>query len=55
MGKLEKLIPWIIATVASYVGWYLGAKGGIFLAFVLSMVGFGFGAYFGKKWVKENL
>jgi hypothetical protein len=55
MGKLEKLIPWIAATALSYVGWYLGAKAGTFMAFVLSMVGFGFGVYFGKKWVRENL
>jgi len=55
MGKLEKLIPWVAATALSYVGWYLGDKMGIFMAFVLSMVGFGIGLYYGKKWVAENI
>jgi len=55
MGKIEKLIPWAAATALSYVGWYIGAKGGIFLAFIVSMVGFAVGLYYGKKWVAENI
>ena len=55
MAKLEKLIPWIAGTVLSYVGWGIGAKVSIFLAFILSMVGLGIGVYYGKKWVAENI
>jgi hypothetical protein len=55
MTKLEKLIPWIATVICSYAGWYLGIKGGIFLAFILSIVAGGVGLYFGKKWVAENL
>ena len=55
MTKLEKLIPWIAATVLSYAGWYLGVKGGLMLAFMLSIVGGGVGLYYGKKWVADNL
>ena len=55
MGKLEKLIPWFAGMIASYGGWYLGALGGMFLGFMLSIVGFGVGLYFGKKWVAQNL
>lgn len=55
MGKLEKLIPWFAGMIASYGGWYLGALNGMFLGFMLSIVGFGVGVYFGKKWVAENL
>jgi hypothetical protein len=55
MAKLEKLIPWIAATIGSYAGWFLGAKVGIFTAFLVSIVLGGVGLYVGKKWVAENL
>lgn len=53
--QIQKVVPWVATMVGSYAGWYLGVKGGIFFAFLLSIVGGGVGLYFGKKWVMENL
>ena len=51
----SKMIPWVTGMVGSYAGWFLGAKLGIFMAFVLSIVGTGVGIYFGRKWMLEHL
>ena len=50
-----KMIPWLAALVGSYVGWYLGAKFGMFAGLMLSLVGMAVGGYYGAKWVRENL
>jgi hypothetical protein len=55
MAKLEKLIPWIAATIGAYAGWFLGVKLGLFVAFLLSVILGGVGLYLGKKWVADNL
>jgi hypothetical protein len=46
---MTKAIVMIVTTVTSGIGWWLGARFGIMTAFVLSMVGFGFGMWYGKK------
>ena len=50
-----KMIPWLASVIGSYVGWYVGAKFGMFAAIMLSIVGAGVGLYYGNKWVRENL
>lgn len=51
-----KLIPWLTGMVGSYAGWFLGDRlGGIFMAFILSIVGTGVGIYYGRKWMLQNL
>ena len=46
---MNKLIGGIGATLGSAVGWWLGARGGFFMAFVVSMVGTGLGLYWGRR------
>jgi hypothetical protein len=46
---MRKLLMLVWSTVFSYVGWWLGAKVGIMTAFMVSMVGLGFGMWFGRK------
>jgi hypothetical protein len=52
---MNKLVPWFTSTIVSYAGWWLGAKLGIMTAFMLSMVGFGVGMWYGRKWLAEHL
>ncbi len=51
MGTLVGMVG---ATIGGYAGWYLGKPGGLYLAFVLSIVGTALGGYWGKRWVSEN-
>jgi hypothetical protein len=46
---MKRLFGLIGATLGGYLGWWLGAFGGIMTAFVLSMVGTGFGIYLGRQ------
>ena len=46
---MNKLLGGIGATVGGALGWWLGARGGFFLAFVVSMVGTGIGLYWGRR------
>jgi len=52
---MKKLIPWVAMVVASYAGWWLGAKAGIMTAFMVSIVAGGVGLYIGRRWVLDNL
>jgi hypothetical protein len=45
---MSKLFSFIGATVGSYAGWFIGAKFGLMTAFIVSMVGTGFGIYYGR-------
>ena len=49
-----KLFGFVGATVGGYAGWALGALAGPFTAFVVSMVGTGFGMYWGRR-LAQNL
>ena len=46
---MGKLFSFIGATIGSYAGWALGANVGFYTAFLVSMVGMGFGIYFGRR------
>ncbi len=48
------LIPTILATVLGAVGWKLGALVGTWTGAVLSIIGTGFGYYYGRK-IKESV
>jgi F0F1-type ATP synthase assembly protein I len=50
---MKKLASLVGATVGGYAGWYLGALAGTMTAFMVSMVGTGFGMYYGVKIAKR--
>jgi hypothetical protein len=50
MGKLSMLVG---STVGSYAGWWLGAHAGLMTAFVVGMVGTGFGLYCGRRFAER--
>ena len=46
---MKKLLALVGSTAGSSLGWWLGARGGIMAAFMLSVVGAGFGIYAGLR------
>jgi hypothetical protein len=48
-----KLIPYLAAIVAGWIGWMIGRRGGVFTAYVLSVVGTAVGLYYGRRLVKR--
>ena len=46
---MSKLFAFIGATIGGWLGWWAGAQIGIMTAFILSMVGTGFGIYYGRR------
>jgi hypothetical protein len=54
-ASMNKLVPWVTTTIGSSIGWWIGAKVGIMTAFMVSMVGFAAGLYYGRKWLADNL
>ena len=46
---LTKLMSFIGATIGGAIGWWAGDRGGLVTAFMLSMVGTGFGMYYGRQ------
>jgi uncharacterized membrane protein YeaQ/YmgE (transglycosylase-associated protein family) len=53
-GLMTKLLGFVGATVGGYAGWALGALAGTFMAFVVSMIGTGFGLYWGRR-IAQNI
>lgn len=51
---MTKLLGFVGATVGGYAGWALGAFAGTFMAFVVSMIGTGFGMYWGRR-IAQNI
>jgi hypothetical protein len=49
-----KLLGFVGATVGGYAGWAIGALAGPFTGFVVSMIGTGFGLYWGRR-LAQNL
>jgi hypothetical protein len=47
---MKKLVVFVTTTVGSAAGWWLGSDYGIMTAFILSVIGFGVGMYFGKRY-----
>ncbi len=52
---MKRLLGMIGAGLGSAVGWWLGAKIGFMTAFMLSMVGTGFGLYYGSRAARQWL
>ena len=46
---MSKLLTLLGATLGGAIGWWLGARLGTMTAFVVSMVGTGFGVYAGRR------
>lgn len=52
---MAKLLWFIGATVGGWVGWWLGEQfGGVFTAFVVSMVGTGAGIYWARRYTADH-
>ena len=51
----RKVIPWLVAAVAAYAGWRIGAPLGLSTAFILAIAGAAVGIHYGRVWVTENL
>src|SRR5688500_7751766 len=47
--KLATILSLAGATIGGWAGWIIGAPISVMLAFVLGMIGTGFGMYFGTK------
>jgi hypothetical protein len=50
---MKKLLILAGTTIGSSIGWWLGAKVGLMTAFMVSIVGTGFGMYYGNR-VAQN-
>jgi len=50
---VTKLLVLICTTVFSSIGWALGARVGPMTGFILSMVGFGVGMWYGRRWAER--
>ena len=46
---MGKLLAFVGATAGGYAGWALGAPGGTFSAFLVSIVGTAVGVYYGRR------
>jgi hypothetical protein len=51
---MKKLCIFIGTTIGSSVGWWAGDKFGFMTAFMLSIVGTGFGMYYGVRFAREH-
>ena len=51
---MTKVLAITGATVGGYAGWALGALVGPFTAFMVSMIGTGFGMYWGRR-IAQNI
>ena len=51
---MEKLCIFIGTTIGSSIGWWAGNKIGFMSAFMLSIVGTGFGMYYGVRFAREH-
>ena len=52
---MRMLITLIGASLGGWSGWWLGANVGLMTGFVLSIIGMGFGHYFAKRFIRDNL
>jgi uncharacterized membrane protein YfcA len=50
---LKTLAVFVVSSLGGSLGWWLGSLAGLVPAFILCMVGTGFGMYYGAKWAKE--
>lgn len=47
--NMRKLLVTRLMIVGGWIGWWLGDQVGLMTAFILSMIGTGFGMYFGRR------
>ncbi|MEP7345235.1 MAG: hypothetical protein ABI877_08205 [Gemmatimonadaceae bacterium] len=52
---MEKLFIFLGATIAGYVGWWLGDFVGIMTAFIVSTIFTGYGMYVGRRAARHYL
>jgi hypothetical protein len=52
---MGKLFAFIGSTIGGYAGWALGAPVGFTTAFMVSMVGTGFGMYYGRQFSRKYI
>jgi hypothetical protein len=50
---MAKLFAFLGMTIGGWIGWWLGERVGFTTAFILSMVGTGFGMYWGHRLARE--
>lgn len=48
---MKKLLVFVGSTAGSSLGWWLGSPGGLYGSFLVGMVGFGFGMWYGARLV----
>lgn len=46
---MKTFLVMLLSSAGSYFGWWLGTPFGLFGSFVLSMIGFGVGMWFGAR------
>lgn len=51
---MTKLMGFIGLTVASWIGWIVGAPFGMIGSFVVGSVAGGFGMYYGARWARRS-
>jgi uncharacterized membrane protein YeaQ/YmgE (transglycosylase-associated protein family) len=52
---MMKLAGFVGATIGGWIGWYAGALVGTFTAFIVSIVGTGFGIYAARRLADDLL
>ena len=52
---MKRLLDMMGMTIGGWIGWFVGAPAGIFMAFVVGMVGTGLGLYATRKISKQLL
>ena len=50
---MEKLLVFVVSTIGSAAGWWLGAHIGIMTAFICSIIGLAAGVWAGRKLAHE--
>ena len=46
---MGKLLAFLGMTIGGWIGWTVGARFGLFVAFILGVVGTGIGLYLGRR------
>jgi hypothetical protein len=52
---MTKLFGFLGASIAGWIGWYVGLPLGFGGAFIVSTVCSGFGMYYAARWARNNL
>lgn len=51
LAQVKRLLDLIAMTAGGWLGWALGAPASLFLAYILSVVGAGFGLYAARRFM----